>query len=342
MNIFKSSILTFVALTSVMTFTACDDDDDINVVGEPFTVPGAFFKAQYDNEVVLGETDTEFAVTIYRSDSEGVYTANIASAVTSSAPNAASAFNVSPTVTFADGENTATILVSFDVKNLEPITPYELKISVADGADTPYTLNSVNYTVSYVPWTDLGMGLYTDYFVGTFFKVENVTYEVQVLEHPQMAGLYRIVNPYGAAYPYNEPGDYDDSQDYYLYINATNPNAVYFCDRDGKPAHFFSGMNWGYGEFVMTTMATYYLKKGDSASAAEYYGTLKNGHIYIPAILAAMTEYNDGGLYDSTIEDGEWMLELPGAGEPTPAALARPVKRAPAKFAFENLTPARL
>lgn len=314
MNIFKSSILTLVALTSAMAFTACDDDDDINVTGDEFNVPGAFFKAQYDNEVVLGETDTEFTVTLNRSNPSGVYTVNITSETTSTAPDASSAFTVSPSVTFADGESTATILVSFDVNELEPITPYELKISVADGFDTPYTLNTVNYTVMYVPWTDLGEGQYTDFFVGTFFGVANVTYPVQVLEHPTMKGLYRLVNPYGAAYPYNEPGDYDTSKDYFFYINATDPDAVFFSDRDGKPAHFSSGMNWGYGQFIMSGLATYYLLRGDAASAADYYGTMKDGHIYMKGLLCAMADYNNGGLYSpNDPEEDQYMLVLPGA-----------------------------
>lgn len=311
MNIFKSSILSLVAVTSFMAFTSCDDDDDVNVVGAPFTVPGAFFEPQYDHEVVLGETDTQFTVTVNRSTGDGVYTANISSTTTSTAPDAASAFTVSPTATFADGETTASIIVSFDVTKLEPITPYELKISVAGSEDTPYTLSSVNYTVMFVPWTDLGQCQYTDYYVGTFFKVSNVTYPVQILEHPTMKGLYRLVNPYGEAFPYNEPGDWDASKDYYLYINATNPNAVFFSDRDGNPAHFFSGMDWGYGQFIMTTMATYYLKKGDAASAAEHYGTLKDGKIYIPSILCAMANYNDGGLYDRALEPEQIMVVLP-------------------------------
>lgn len=311
MNIFKSSILSLVAVTSFMAFTSCDDDDDVNVVGAPFTVPGAYFEPQYDHEVVLGETDTEFTVTVNRSNPDGVYTANITSSATSTASNAATAFKVSPTATFAEGETTASIVVSFDVNELEPITPYELTITVADGEETPYTLNSVNYTVMYVPWTDLGKCQYTDYFVGTFFGVQNITYPVQILEHPTIKGLYRLVNPYGEAFPYNEPGDYDASKDYYLYINATNPNAVYFADRDGNPAHFFSGMNWGYGQFIMTTMSTYYLKKGDAASAAEYYGTLKDGCIHIPAILCAMADYQNGGLFDRTLEEDQIMVVLP-------------------------------
>ncbi len=49
------------------------------------------------------------------------------------------------------------------------------------------------------------------------------TYMVEVEESMTQPGLYRLVNPYGAAFPYNEPGDYDADNNYYLTINAVDP-----------------------------------------------------------------------------------------------------------------------
>nr|WP_301746912.1 hypothetical protein [uncultured Duncaniella sp.] len=64
MNIFKSSILTLVSFGMATTFVACSDDDDVNVTGDVFDIPGAYFKPQYDSELTVGETDTEFIVTV--------------------------------------------------------------------------------------------------------------------------------------------------------------------------------------------------------------------------------------------------------------------------------------
>lgn len=316
MNIFKSSILALVGLSTALTFTACSDDDDPNVTGELFDVPGAYFKPQYDNEVILGETDTEFNVPVYREGTQGSSSASISFTCTSTAANSGSVFTIPSQVTFADGENVAQIPVSFIATDFEPVIPYELHITVADGKETPYTLNTVNYMVTFVPWTDLGECDYTDYFVRTFFKVGEPTYKVKVQEHPQMPGLYRLLNPYGEVYPYNEPGDYDASQDHWMYINATDPNAVFFSDRNGKPAHFYSGMNWGYGEFVMTNIATLRLAQNNPSAAEGNYGTLKNGIIWFPNTLCAMLNYNDGGLYSTEMESDQYTVILPGAELP--------------------------
>lgn len=314
MNIFKSSILSVVALGLAATFTACSDDDDVNVLGDEFEVPGAYFKPQYDSEKVLGEADSSFDVPVCRANGEGAGVANIAFTVTSESDNN-DVFTIPSQVVFAEGETTAMIPVSFNVSDMTPMIVYNLEISIADGKETPYTLNSVKYAVSYVPWSDLGNCIYTDYFVGTFFKVGDPSYEVPIQEHPQMPGLYRLVNPYGAAYPYNEPGDYDATEDHYLYINACDPAAVFLSDRDGNPAHFYSGMDWGYGEFVMTNFVTYYLKIDNTSKASENYGTLKDGKIYFPNTLCGMTGYNDGSLYDRTLEEDQYTVILPEASK---------------------------
>lgn len=314
MNIFKSSILSVVALGLAATFTACSDDDDVNVLGDEFEVPGAYFKPQYDSEKVLGETDSQFEVPVSRANGEGAGVANIAFTVASKSDNN-NVFSIPSQVAFADGETTAMIPVSFNVADMTPMIVYNLEISIADGKETPYTLNSVKYAVSYVPWADLGKCIYTDYFVGTFFGVQDLSYEVSIQEHPQMPGLYRLVNPYGAAYPYNEPGDYDATENHYLYINASDPNAVFFSDRDGKPAHFFSGMNWGYGEFIMTNFVTYYLTRDDEANAADNYGILKDGKIWFPNTLCGMTDYNNGGLYNRVLEEDQYTVILPEASK---------------------------
>lgn len=130
------------------------------------------------------------------------------------------------------------------------------------------------------PWQSIGMATYTDDIITTFFNVPNETYLVEVLENTENPGLYRVMNAYGAAYPYNEDGDYDTSKDYFFEIDATDPEAVYI------PGLYGTGMNWGYGEFEITSMAYYYMATQgitlEQAKEAGLCGTLVDGVITFP------------------------------------------------------------
>lgn len=130
------------------------------------------------------------------------------------------------------------------------------------------------------PWKSIGMATYTDDIITTFFNVPNETYLVEVLENTENPGLYRVMNAYGAAYPYNEDGDYDTSKDYFFEIDATDPEAVYI------PGLYGTGMNWGYGEFEITSMAYYYMATQgitlEQAKEAGLCGTLVDGVITFP------------------------------------------------------------
>ncbi len=154
-------------------------------------------------------------------------------------------------------------------------------------------------------WVSIGYALYTEDMVTTIFNVENITYEVEVQTVPEAPGLYRLVNPYGAAYPYNAPGDYDTHKNHYMVIDAQDPEGVYI-------KRHYSGMTWSYGEFIFHSMAGYYIENGYSLEAVKaqgYCGTLADGVITFPAgtLLIGM---DGGGLYRSN-QNGMFKITLP-------------------------------
>lgn len=164
-------------------------------------------------------------------------------------------------------------------------------------ADGEYTIVAIGYTsdeeamssayVSYEyeasvdpneGWTSLGYVDYTDGYICSFYiGVPAATYSVELQESDETPGLYRLVNPYGAAYPYNEPGDYNESVNSYLLIDATDTDKVYVQESPQT-------LDWGDGTFICYSYAGYYLEyRGDAASAEEGYGTLENEQITFPA-----------------------------------------------------------
>ena len=175
-------------------------------------------------------------------------------------------------------------------------------------------------------WRSLGMATYTEDCVTTFFNVENVSYQVEVRENTNQPGLYRIINPYGAAYPYNAEGDYDTSKEYFIEIDATDHEGVYI------PGIYGTGMNWGYGEFSITSMAYYYMVSNgatfEEVKDAGYCGVLADGVITFPAqsLLISLSEYNGGNFYTSN-NNGAFRLDMndmtPAGAAPAKAASAR-------------------
>ena len=185
------------------------------------------------------------------------------------------------------------------------------------------------------PWVSLGMAKYTDDFITTFFNAPNATYEVEVRENKKKPGLFRIINPYGAAYPYNEPGDYDTSREYYIEIDATDHEAVYI------PGKYNTGCNWGYGNFFVSSVAYNYLQQGaamEDIKDAGMCGILADNVITFPAktLLVAMAEYQNGAYYYSN-PNGAFMLDMNDMTPVETAAAKAPVARINAERILKNV-----
>ncbi len=173
---------------------------------------------------------------------------------------------------------------------------------------------TAEYTTQKNPevFKSLGKGTYTEDLLTTFFEVENVSYEVEIEESVENPGKYRLINPYGEVYPYNEPGDWDDSNTYYLTINAENPDCVYI---DAQAL----GFDWGYGMFGIYSLAGNMIAAGkteDEVIAAGAAGTLKDGVITFPVktLFISMANYQNGGWFYAN-QNGAFKVVLPSAAE---------------------------
>ena len=134
------------------------------------------------------------------------------------------------------------------------------------------------------PWVSLGFCKYTDDVLVPMYLEEDddpldyiPTYDVEIFENRDNPGLFRLKNAYGAGYPYNEPGDYVES-DVFIEINATDPNGVYIDMQS-------MGVNWGDGNVNIYSFASYYMDRGqtlEQVKAAGHCGTYKNKIITFP------------------------------------------------------------
>lgn len=231
-------------------------------------------------------------------------------------------FSVAP-IAFEDGQTETSFDITFP--NAELGTEYSVSVSVTDpkyakvyGTQKTY----VDIRLSRVKWEPVkdasgggkdGIALYRDDFFTTFYSVANAEYEVEVQENTGKPGIYRLKNVYGADFPYNDPGDWDDSKDHYMVINAEDPESVYI-DFQG------TGCAWGDdGEFFVCSIAGLRLSQGKTKAevkALGVFGTLNNGVITFPkgSLLFSQEFFNDGGLYQAN-NNGMFRVILPG-GKP--------------------------
>ncbi|MCH5241926.1 MAG: hypothetical protein J1F67_05835 [Muribaculaceae bacterium] len=156
-------------------------------------------------------------------------------------------------------------------------------------------------------WTSLGYVEYTDGYMSSqpmyIFDMDwYLTYDVEIQESTDVKGLYRLVNPYGEAYPYNEPGDWDDTVNSYLYINASDPNAVYIADSEQTLAWYGNG--WSFLLNNCTSLIQQFMNDGATAEELQgstLYGTVKDGKITFP---------NTFVFYDEEEDDYFWFAPL--------------------------------
>lgn len=152
-----------------------------------------------------------------------------------------------------------------------------------DGDEAVSTAYAKFYTEAGGPqWKSLGVGAYTeDCLLPNYIKnydSDPLTYAVEIQENVNKPGLYRMVDPYGSAFPYNEDGDWDASQLWYVIIDATDPDGVFIPEQR-------TGLNWGDGEFSIQSLGSYYMDAGypfATVKNAGYMGTLADGVITFP------------------------------------------------------------
>lgn len=292
------------SMASLMTvaFTACDSEDESY---EWASVSGSqvYFNNSLAKEYVLSMNESSFNIPVSRvSDADAI---NVPLNVTL---EDGSLFTIPQSVSFAAGQKEANIQVSYDPANIVFDKFETVKISLADaGLTTEWGISEYVFTAGVpAPWVTLGNATVVDDYITGFFGVENVAWQVELQENQLYPGYYRLVNPYGAGYPYNEPGDYDASQDYYLEIHAEDPSKVWI------PITTY-GMDWGYGNFIFGSMAGLRIGQGKPEAAEGYYGQLADGIITFPAdaLLIGMSDYNDGGLYTCN-SSGAFKVVFPG------------------------------
>lgn len=305
MKLFNIAKLAFAFLVA-STAASCSDDGYWDDATGGLANNVSFQTATVSQTYKEGEVAPSVTAIIMRGTAQGEQTVNL-----SQKSDTPDKFGVPTSITFANGETYTEVAITLkDMtvgKYSTVITPENPSISGNKSVTITITVKGESEPAD---WQSIGEATYREDCMTTFFNVDNVTYKCPIEEDKNHPGTYRLVNPYGARYPYNDPGDYDDSKDYYLTVNATNPKKVYI-----EQSH--TGMAWSnYGEVVIWSIAGLRLNQGkteEEVTQLGAFGSLQNGIITFPSnqLLIAMMNYNDAGLYQANGK-GKFAIALPG------------------------------
>ncbi len=189
------------------------------------------------------------------------------------------------------------IEVPFNAEELGGSNFQIIVVVLADGAVKSVASSSFEYFGGGTnPWQSLGTGIYTDDVLVPLFYKDGapVSYEVEILEHTENPGLYRIMNPYAKSV--HPLGDDDYAPEgMYIEVNATDAEGVYIQQQS-------LGMDWGYGEMQLVTNGARYLASNpfEVVKGAGYLGKVVEGVITFPTF----TQSN-GAAYQAILFMGE-------------------------------------
>lgn len=134
------------ALALLLGVSSCSEE------WEPTGLPNnaqVYFSNENSNEFLLEENQSEVRVEISRLDTKGELSVGLIANDTTEAK----LFTIPESVTFADGEGTATFPITFEFSDLVPDNGYALDINLASEF-TEYADAGVKVVIKYAPWSD--------------------------------------------------------------------------------------------------------------------------------------------------------------------------------------------
>lgn len=250
----KISVLLMVLAAGL--FTACNTDQE----GPIYTETGegvTFSSASLTSQVVTVGVPT-FSVDLFRATANDALSGNIGMFVYVEGKDAEGNKVVIPVEGYANqvpfsfeaGKYQTTI--SVDATPLAVGDEVLIDLSLPEGSEVAVSganVATVSVTKDYT-WQSIGKGVWTDGLVSSLFNVPAGTnvWEVEVEQAVENQGMYRMVNPYGFEIcPWVAENEVTVDP-CYVKIDASDPENV-------KVPQQSMGINWGYGEFVVGSMA---------------------------------------------------------------------------------------
>lgn len=204
------------------------------------------------------------------------------------------------------------------ISDLDDDTNYTVLVWATNGYEESYAVAQYQTEIFPEQWKGIGKGSWTDDFFTTFFNVTPQTMEVDVEQSEDDPTRFRAIYPYDDKYPYNEPGDWDDTKSYDLVVSIPDETHVYIVPQK-------IGVDWGYGNTTIASTAGRYIAAGYSIEEIEAagikFGQFKDGVVTFPeenTLLVQLPNYSSSFYYANS--NGAFQFVIPGANASAPAA----------------------
>ena len=310
-KIFRYAKIAVAALVTV-AMGACTSDYEYDT---PEALKGAqvYFSNTLPSKIEVNKESGNFDVTLSRQNTEGELTVPLVFTA-----DEGNIYTVPSTVTFADGEATANIHVTFNPDELVYGNYVGGTISFdADNFSTPYGATSYKFKAGASAYVDVagGKGKFRDGLISSAYGIEVLEYDVQIQQDAHTPGIYRVVAPYGqkgwsGANPWYTAFDASLANTD-MVIDATDPDYVYI------KGTFSTGVTLNSSDGVVSAISyvQFLLDNGNAldlikAKKPELFGTFKDGVFNFPAKSILMYFGTDGPYYGNN--DGMLRVAMPG------------------------------
>lgn len=304
-----------IAIAALVTVAmgACTSDYEYDT---PEALKGAqvYFSNTLPSKIEVNKEAGNFDVTLSRQNTEGELTVPLMFTA-----DEGNIYTVPSTVTFADGEATANIHITFNPDELVYGNYVGGTISFdADNFSTPYGATSYKFTAGASAYVDVagGKGNFRDGIISSLYGIEMLDWDVQIQQDAHNPGIYRVVAPYGqkgwsGANPWYTAFDENESNTDMI-IDATDPDFVYIKGtfNTGVTLNSSDGVI-SYLSFIQSNLDNGVSLDVIKAKKPEWFGTFKDGVFTFPAGKTAYACLN-GEPVAYANADGMLRVAMPG------------------------------
>lgn len=152
-------------------------------------------------------------------------------------------------------------------------------------------------------WKSIGKGKFTDGFISDYFDTTAASVEVEIEESTDLAGFYRVVNPFASLY-----SQYLDTTDHnhYLYVSMVDGEPIYI-------PYSSTGIDLGYGVATVASASYYNYYMGEDISddiAAIWDDETKTLTFPQYALIMGQPMY-EYGIFEGANYSGTFALQFP-------------------------------
>lgn len=317
-KILKSGVMAFAGVAA-LAMTACVDDYDYTPSKDE-TGEQVYFSSNLGTKFDVDLNGNELSIPVNRENRSAA--ANITVEITSTSGNGKLFTFPASQLSYNAGDSVAYLKFGYNASAMELGKYDTITVKIADEVNTTnYGSSSYTFVAGASAYRDMAeMGTMRDGIIAPLYGLTVATYPVKVQENVVEPGKYRIVNPFGNqannAWPYAQDGEYDNSTDHYIEIDATDPDYVYIIG--GATGRTFSSE----GEIWVTSYVDYFMQGGNSLEAVkqnapELFGKMVDGVVTMPGQATAPNYkgsllFGFNGTYSYVNNSDQFAFALPG------------------------------